>query len=85
MTISLTAARFGQDIKYGLMSGFCLDLKEQADMKIHPVVRFGLQQSNFDLPKIVNTEVAFLKDSVFLWLLVLDMHLSERLPRRGST
>ncbi len=56
MTISLTPLDVEKDIKFGLMSQFCLQAKERLALKQKVPVRFTLQVSNFSLPKKPNTE-----------------------------
>lgn len=57
MTISQYAAGVGNDARFGLMSNFINEARDNLSRKDATKVRFTFQASNFELPKEPNTEV----------------------------
>lgn len=57
ITISQYAAGIGKDARFGLMSNFINEAKEDLAQRLPVKVKFTLQASNFELPKEENTEV----------------------------
>lgn len=57
MTISQYAAGVGNEARFGLMSSFINEARDNLSRKDITKVRFTFQASNFELPKEPNTEV----------------------------
>ena len=57
ITVSISAEEIGQDIFYGLVSGFLVEAKGKVEQKKDVNVRFSFQESNFSLPTKQDTEV----------------------------
>lgn len=56
MTISLSGREVNGQIRYGMVSGHVVRLKQQLSLKQEPQVRIGFQESNFHLPERLQTE-----------------------------